>query len=214
MKKLIKISTIGVFVCAALSVQGQENDDDRREDLEFGVKAGVNMSNVWDSQGQEFTADSKFGLAGGLFLGIPLGELLGVQPEILFSQKGFKGSGSILTIPYTTKRTTSYVDIPLQVQLKPTKYLTFLAGPQFSYLLHQKDEYTFGSSSTNIEEELENDNVRKNILGAVAGADIIYKSLVISGRLGWDFQNNHGDGTSDTPRYKNRWIQLTLGFKI
>ncbi len=69
---------------------------DRRGSFEFGIKAGINVSNVWDSKGQEFTVDPKVGLAGGVFLGIPIGKFLGIQPEILISQKGFKGSGSLL----------------------------------------------------------------------------------------------------------------------
>jgi hypothetical protein len=48
---------------------------------------------VYDSQGEEFDADSKFGLAAGAFLQIPFGKYLGIQPEVLFSQKGFKRTG-------------------------------------------------------------------------------------------------------------------------
>lgn len=196
------------------NVQGQGLTDERRDKLEFGVKAGANISNVWDARNDEFTADSKAGLAAGVFLGIPIGQILGVQPEILFSQKGFQASGSILSMPYSFKRTTSFIDIPLQLQIKPTNFLTLLMGPQFSYLIKKTDEYTFNDNSTELEQEFENDNIRKNILGFVAGADAIYKNFVLSGRVGWDFQNNNGDGTSLTPRYKNQWLQFTVGFKI
>lgn len=199
------------FSIASLRAQ---NDEERRENLEFGVKAGFNISNVWDSRGQEFDADPKVGFAGGVFLGIPLGEILGIQPELLLSQKGFQGEGTLFGSSYSFSRTTTYLDVPLQVQLKPTNYLTFVAGPQFSYLLHQNDKYSFGSASTEQEEEFENDNIRKNILGFVGGFDIILQSIVLSGRVGWDFQNNHGDGSSSTPRYKNRWAQMTVGIKI
>lgn len=197
------------FAITTLSAQSEE--EDRREEVEFGIKAGFNVSNVWDSRDEEFDADAKAGFAGGVFLGIPLGEVLGIQPELLLSQKGFKGSGSLFGSSYTFSRTTTYLDIPLQVQLKPADYITFVAGPQFSYLLHQKDNYSFGSNSTDQEEEFDNDNIRKNILGFVGGVDLIYDSFIFSGRFGWDFQNNHGDGSSSTPRYKNRWGQVTVG---
>jgi hypothetical protein len=188
--------------------------DDRRDSIEMGVKAGVNVSNVWDSEGEEFTADSKAGYAVGVFVGIPIGHFLGFQPEVLISQKGFKGSGTLLGFPYATTRTTTYLDIPLQVQLKPIEILTIVAGPQFSYLLKQKDSYTFGGVTTDQEEEFNNENARDNILGFVVGADLFISHLVLSGRLGWDFQDNHGDGTSSTPRYKNRWMQFTVGYKF
>jgi hypothetical protein len=208
--KLIIISILSLFTI--LKIHGQT--EDTRASLDFGIKAGINISNVWDSEGEEFTADAKIGFAGGVFLGIPLGKMFGLQPEILVSQKGFKGSGSLLGLPYSFTRTTTYLDIPLQLQIKPANFITIVAGPQFSYLMNQKDVYTFADSSTNQEEEFNNDNVRKNILGFVAGADIYYEHFVFSGRLGWDFQTNNGDGTSDTPRYKNQWLQFTLGYKF
>lgn len=196
------------------SAQEEKEEDIRREDIEFGVKAGLNISNVWDAKGQEFEADRKAGFAGGVFIGIPIGKYLGIQPEVLISQKGFKGSGNLLGYPYTTTRTTTFLDVPLLVQLKPASFITVLSGPQFSYLLHQKDEYSLGTNSTLQEQEFDNDNIRKNILGFVVGIDLIYSHLVLSGRTGWDFQTNNGDGTSLTPSYKNQLLQFTIGLKI
>lgn len=187
---------------------------DHRESLMFGLKGGMNYSNVWDEQGQDFEADPATGFAGGAFLAIPVGKYLGVQPELLIVQKGFQGSGMLLGQRYTFSRTTTYLDIPLQVTFKPAEQLTIIAGPQYSYLLSQNDRYTYGSNSAEQQQEFENDNIRKNIMGFVIGADFNINHVVISGRSGWDFQTNHGDGTSSTPRYKNQWLQLTLGYRF
>lgn len=194
------------------TINGQSEDP--RNKLDFGIKAGINLSNVWDSKGEEFRADHKVGFVGGVFLGVPLGKIFGLQPEILISQKGFKATGTLLGQSYSFVRTTTYIDVPLQLQIKPAQFVTIVVGPQFSYLLNQKDEYTLGSNSTEQEQAFDNDNIRKNILGFVGGADFYYENFVISGRAGWDFQTNNGDGTSDTPRYKNQWLQLTLGYKF
>ena len=67
----------------------------------FGMKAGANYSNVYDSKGEDFNADPKFGLAAGAFLSIPFGQYIGIQPEILFSQKGFKAQALCLEAPMT-----------------------------------------------------------------------------------------------------------------
>jgi hypothetical protein len=176
--------------------EAQTSETDRRDKFTFGVKAGANYSNVWDEQGQDFNADARVGF------------------EMLVSQKGFQANGTLLGQPYSFTRTTTYLDIPLQLQIKPIEYLTIVAGPQYSYLFNQKDVYTFGSNSVAQEQEFNNDNIRKNILGFVAGGDINISHVVISGRIGWDFQTNNGDGTSTTPRYKNKWVQFTIGFKI
>ena len=196
---------------AAISAQNNASSNIK---ITAGLKAGVNYANIWDEQGQDFQADPKIGFAGGVFVGIPIGNLLGFQPELLISQKGFKGSGTLLGNGYSMTRTTTYFDIPLQLQIKPTPFLTFLIGPQYSYLLHQKDVYTLGANSYEQEQEFKRDNIRKNILGFIVGADVNINKLVISGRVSWDFQTNNGDGSSSTPRYKNQWIQFTLGYKI
>jgi hypothetical protein len=207
-----KIFIILFLMLGSKPVQAQM--DDNRELLSFGLKAGLNMSNVWDSKGQDFVADPKYGLAGGAFLSLPIGKYLGVQPEVMISQKGFKGSGSLLGFSYSNTRTTTFIDVPLLVQFKPIQYFTLLAGPQFSYLLKEKNVYTFGSNSVQQEQAFNNEDPRNNIMGFVIGADVNINMLVISARAAWDFQTNNKNSVSTTPRYKNQLLQLTVGFRI
>jgi len=215
--KIMKNFFIAISLFSLLSttaVEAQNATDDTRNVVTFGIKAGANYSNVWDAQGQSFVADSKIGFAAGAFLGIPIGTFLGFQPEALISQKGFQGSGILLGSPYSFTRTTTYLDIPLQLQIKPAECLTLVIGPQYSYLLNEKDVYTYGGNSTQQEQAFSNDNIRKNIFGFVIGADVIISHFIISGRAGWDLQTNNGNGSSSTPQYRNQWLQLTIGFKI
>lgn len=207
-----KISIILLLLIASKPVQAQIEDN--RELLSFGLKAGLNLSNVWDSKGEDFVADPKYGVAGGAFVSLPLGKYLGFQPELMISQKGFKGSGSLLGFTYSNTRTTTFLDVPLLVQFKPIQYLSILAGPQFSYLLKEKNVYTFGSNSTEQEQQFNNEDPRNNILGFVVGLDLNVDMLVISARAAWDFQTNNKNSVSTTPRYKNQLVQLTVGFRI
>lgn len=211
MKKIILIILSAAFVG---NIIAQENETDFRKKLTFGLKGGFNYSNVYDSEGEDFNADPKFGLATGAFLAIPIGRYLGIQPEVLFSQKGFRGTGRILGNTYSFTRTTNYIDVPLFLTLKPSEFISILAGPQYSYLTNQKDVFKNASTSIEQEQEFENDNIRKNTLCLVAGADINLKHIVLSARAGWDVQNNNGDGSSTTPRYKNVWYQATIGYRF
>jgi hypothetical protein len=187
---------------------------DYSERLTFGVKGGLNLSNVYDTKGEQFDADAKFGFVAGGFISIPLGKVIGVQPEFLISQKGFQATGVLLGAPYSFTRTTTYIDVPLLFAIKPFELLTLLAGPQYSYLQVQKD--VFGSATTSVDQETQfkNDNIRKNTLCFTGGADLNLDHVVLGARLGWDLFNNNGDGTSTTPRYKNVWYQATIGFRF
>lgn len=211
MKKIILIVLSASFVG---NIIAQENETDLRKNLTFGLKAGVNYSNVYDSEGEDFNTDPKLGLAAGAFLAIPIGRYLGVQPEFLFSQKGFRATGKILGSTYSLTRTTNYIDVPLFLTFKPSEFISLLAGPQYSYLTNQKDVFENASTSIEQEQEFENDNIRKNTLCFVGGADINLKHIVLSARAGWDVQNNNGDGSSTTPRYKNVWYQATIGYRF
>jgi hypothetical protein len=213
MKKLLLILASVTAISVTNSV-AQDNTTDFRDKLSFGLKAGINYSNVYDSQGEEFRASPKVGLAAGAFLAIPFGKYFGVQPEALISQKGFSGTGRILGGTYKFTRTTTYIDLPLFFSLKPSEFFTIMAGPQYSYLVHQTDVFANASTSIEQETEFENDNVRKNTLGVIGGFDLTMKHIVLGARAGWDFQNNNGDGTSTTPRYKNVWYQATIGYRF
>jgi hypothetical protein len=187
---------------------------DNRDVVSFGFKAGTNYSNVYDEQGNDFVADSKFGLAVGGFVSIPFGKLIGIQPEILFSQKGFKSTGTYLGSTYSMTRTTDFIDVPLLFAVKPISEVTLLFGPQFSYLLEQRDEFTGGTISTTQQQEFDNNDVTKNIMALTGGVDLNVESFVVGVRAGWDIKTNEGDGNSSTPRYKNMWYQATVGYRF
>ena len=210
MKKLIVM--IALVTVTGNTINAQETD--LREKLSFGLKLGANYSNVYDSQGEEFQADPKLGFVGGAFLAIPIGKYLGVQPEVLLSQKGFEATGRLLGTTYKFTRTTTYIDVPLLFAFKPSEFFTLLAGPQYSYLMNQKDVFSNTSTSYLQETEFKNENLRKNTLCFLGGADLTLKHLVIGGRVGWDLQKNNGDGTSAIPRYKNVWYQATVGYRF
>ena len=212
MKKVILLITAALFL--SLLAGAQDNQTDLRTKLQFGLKGGLNLSNVYDTKGEAFNADAKLGLAGGGFVAIPIGPLMGIQVEMLYSQKGFKATGIILGSTYDFTRTVSYIDIPIMFTLKPNEFLTIMAGPQYSYLVRQSDVFATASSSIAQELEFKNDNVRKNTLCFLGGAEITLKHLVIAARAGWDLQQNNGDGSSITPRYKNVWYQATIGYRF
>jgi Outer membrane protein beta-barrel domain len=195
-----------------LSIRSEAQES--RDRFVLGLKVGANYSNVYDAQGEAFNADPKYGFASGLFVSIPLGSFIGVQPEILFSQKGFTATGKILGSDYGFTRTTSYIDVPLLLAIKPIEFLTIVAGPQYSYLLQQKDVFTNGTTTVLQEQEFKNDDIRKNTLCLTGGIDINLSHFVIGARAGWDIQNNNGNGTSTTPRYKNAWLQATVGYRF
>ena len=208
MKRLLL--SVGIIGFALSDSLGQKT----RDEFSIGIKVGSNYSNVFDSKGEQFVADGKYGLAAGAFLSLPVGKLIGIQPEVIYSEKGFKATGAFLGSNYSATRTTTYIDVPILLAIKPISYLTILAGPQYSFLIKQNNNFTGTLAAIDQQKIFDNDNIRKNVLGLTGGVDINLSSFVVSARAGWDVQNNNGDGTSTTPRYKNAWYQATIGYRL
>lgn len=208
MKNTWQLSLLVILLSLSMSVLATDPG------ISIGIKAGANLSNIYDSQSSDFQADPKLGFAAGGFISIPIGNFLAVQPELLFSQRGLRGSGSVLLSKYSFTRTTNHIDVPILLAIKPILFITLLVGPQYSYLISQR--YVFNNEFLNLDqqEDFKNENIRKNTFCVTGGFDINLNHFVISARVGWDLMDNNGDGTSNTPRYKNTWTQATVGYRL
>ena len=86
MKKAITL--IALVTLSITNSIAQTSSTDNREKLFFGIKIGANYSNVYDSEGEDFVADGKFGLAGGAFVSIPVGKFIGISTRsIIFTKR-------------------------------------------------------------------------------------------------------------------------------
>jgi len=79
------------------------------------------------------------------------------------------------------------------------KIKSLRVGPLFSYLLKQTDTFSGNMITTQQIQEFKNDNVRKNMLGIVAGLDVNIGHAVLCIRAGKDYLNNNGDRSLTIP---------------
>jgi len=211
MKKILLLLLAVTFITYAGMAQDREFDP--RHNFSVGFKVGANLSTVYDSRGDQFNADPKLGFATGAFLSLPVWRALGVQPEILFSQRGFRATGVILGSPYRFRRTISYIDLPLLATFSLSNVVTVVAGPQLSFQVRQRDSYSDGTTVVQVQ-EFRNDNFRRATLCLTTGLDFNFGHIVLGTRVGIDVQDNVNSGSSSTPRYKNVWLQATLGYRF
>ncbi len=210
MKKLSLIIASTLLIATVANAQ-----DDSREKIHLGGKVGLNISNIYDTKGEDSSTDPKAGFVAGGFVAIPIGKYLGIQPEVMFAQKGYTANSFREGNSFSYTRKTGHLEIPLLLQIKPVSFLSLVVGPQYSFMTYREE--TFKSNTVTIiqQEEIKNDNIRKNTLGAVTGIDVyVFRRLLISGRVGWDLQDNNGDGTANFPRYRNVWVQTAIGLRF
>lgn len=215
MKTLNKLFIIPAFALLSATAVAQTTTSttnepynmDAREELKVGIKAGINYSNVYSESGDDYVADGKVGFAGGVFVSIPLNQLIGIQPELLYSQKGFKTEGTF----FDGKVTSNHLDLPVHLQIKPTENISLLVGPQLSYLLSTK--YEINGLSLVDEEDLEDENNRATF-GISAGVDFTVQNFLISARGSWDLSKFNKDNSTSDINYKNQLFQITLGYRF
>jgi hypothetical protein len=183
----------------------------------IGVKGGINIANV-DTNVPDISelADSKTGFVGGGFVTLGLGGLFALQPELLYSQKGFQAD----EFGETVKLNTNYVEIPVLLKaqfklamLRPAVY----AGPLVSF--ETSCDVSAADISVACDEDEDFIDRKKNEWGAVFGAnvDLILGSitLILDGRYQLGLTNLADVPDSDDSVKNNLWqIMAGVGFTL
>jgi hypothetical protein len=203
MKKAI-ILAIAVFIAGAANAQ------------QFGIKGGANFANIIKTGDENFNTELKTGFNAGIFVEIPIVSVLSIAPELMFSQKGYKTSGtSLLFGANEYSVTTNFIEVPILAKFNATNKFSIVVGPQVSFLTATTEKFTQGSDTYKNTIREENDNLKKSLFGGVGGINIgLSESLSLHGRYAIDFQKNNENGTSETPLYKNQVFQASLAIKL
>src|SRR5688572_8966331 len=103
MKKILLLFVLTFIISGYVIAQG----------LSYGVKGGLNFATV---NSGDFDAKSKTGIHAGVFVNLSV-VILQIQPEILFSQKGFTVDNYIMDGGSLDAR-LNYIDIPVMARIK------------------------------------------------------------------------------------------------
>jgi Outer membrane protein beta-barrel domain len=105
--------------------------------VQFGVKAGVNVANLNLSGGPSgFVFNTKTDFNGGIFVSVPLFSSCSLQPEVMYSGQGASFKDSLLTI----KDNYGYINVPVLFKYQHSSGLFAEAGPQIGFLLSANEK--------------------------------------------------------------------------
>jgi hypothetical protein len=207
MKNKLMASAVLCLITASLIAQPADQPPVR-----FGIMGGLNIATIVKTNDPNFQSDPLFGFNGGALLQIPFGRIIAIQPEVLYSQKGYKSTGNYLGQDYDYRRHTDFIDVPLLLKLNASEQFGFVIGPQFSFLTSTRTVVKSGANSMEQTVDNDNSNLRKNVLGGVIGFDInLDRHAFVYARYTLDLQIDNGNGSPSTPEYRNQVFQLGLG---
>lgn len=194
----------------------------------IGIRGGANFSNLSGDLRDEDRFENKLGFHAGLTFGIPVIEnFFYIQPELLYSQKGFKNNEDEfqsdalnIDIRREGKVNYNYLDLPVLAKIKAGP-IYFEAGPQASYLLSAnnttKTYYNDELQSSSVDEK-SLDGLRRFEIGYAAGVGFATNSGIslgvrYNGSL-TDFVNENPEDyfEGDLTNARHSTIMATVGF--
>ena len=175
MKKFI--STCLACTCLLIASFGQ---------VDIGVKFGLNFANVKNLNA--YSTSNRLGFNTGVTTHINISKQFKLQPELLYSAKGFKYP-SVNGYSAGSAR-LNYLSLPVLGCYSVGEGFSLLFGPEFDMLLHANSEY-----------DKTDHNVSKNFNHFGVGLDVGVSYRLIGG-LGVEARYNYGlSHITNTPIY-------------
>jgi outer membrane protein W len=191
----------------------------------FGIKAGISTTNAYNvAEGWDDAIDWKTGLTGGVLINYAFNECFSLQPELLYTQKGF--GRALLEDIIDLTVSLDYFELPVLA-----KY-TFSPGKKFRPALFAGPSFAYCSSSTlTVSALILSADIDFSSLthvtdfGLILGGGFDYSlengTIVFDARFEWgmtnvimsgDFEINGDTHTIDEDDFKNYGLSITLGY--
>ncbi len=183
MRKLI----LTALTCSAFFVSNAQTNDNATTGASFGIKGGVNFSNLYTEDVDDNNVLTSFNV--GVFVSMPLTSFLSIQPEFLYSRKGAELVYDNAFTSGTGKFKLNYIEAPILLKVNLTENLNIHAGPYFAYLIDADITNESDSGDFDFEENMDNDDFNKFDYGLSAGAGFDFDSI------GFGVRYNYGLST-------------------
>lgn len=128
MKKIIHVSILTIF-CFIVNAQEKPTD---KSDISFGLKGGLNFSLITGDDTDDF--DGKVSFHVGTVVEFPISEKFSIQPELLYSEQGDKGTFDGMEIKFKL----NYLNLPVMAKYYLSEGFSLEAGPQLGMMLSSK----------------------------------------------------------------------------
>jgi len=185
----------------------------------FGIKGGMNISRISGSDAVP-SSDSHLGMHVGMLMQYNLMEALVVQPELIYTQKGYnyKYTSDVIEYDYKIRNSFDYIELPLLIKLnvavEDIKFQPFV-GPAISYLVSAREKETVSIGSTSVTHDSDiADQLNKLAFGFTVGAEfVIQRRFIFGGRYNFGLSDIYKDNlTTQGPDVQNGVFMLNLGY--
>lgn len=172
MKSFLKFFTSAIVVIALVSsIPAQAQMDEAG----VGIKGGLNLTNLYidDIDDENIGVGFQVGVVGK----IPFTEVIALQPELLYTQKG--ATAVIEAIDQEIAFNLNYIQLPVLFNFNAGDVFNIHAGPYAAYLLNANVDY---DGTVDDVTDLDEDNFNRFDAGLSLGFEVGVKNLSIGAR--------------------------------
>jgi hypothetical protein len=192
--KKITLSIVCILLFAAQHGQAQG--------FSLGIKGGADILKV---SGKSFDQEFAYGYHLGGFVELKLNKTFSLQPELYYSSASMNKGNSLDTI-YTNvdlkKIKLDYINIPLILNIKPSKKISIQVGPRYGIL---------ANSNLSVKKNAEN-AFKSGDFSMLAGIQFNFSKIRVYGRYQIGLTDIN-DATSQE-KWKSQTIHVGVGLKI
>jgi hypothetical protein len=183
--------------------------------VEVGLKGGVTFADIpkfgEEINDDEGNAQMRVGMAAGGHLAITLGGIVGVQTDVLYTQKGIKAEAPS-DVDQTVALELDYIDVPVLLRLGPSggNGLQFLVGPSFNFNIGARTVLEgIIDEDADVKDEIEDFEMGLVLGGGYYGSVVIVEGRWQEGLTDISSFREFGDST-----YKNRTFLVLVGVRF
>jgi outer membrane protein OmpA-like peptidoglycan-associated protein len=182
-----------------------------------GLSLGANYSKLSagdNNSGGTYDWKWKWGPAGGLFLDFPIGNMLSINPSLLYSSMGTKYDFTDPISNTTMKWTQNlgYFSIPVLLKIKAGNSIGILLGPQVDFLVGARIKDENDNKTDNKSDFKSTDFALSGGLQIMPNSPVSFTLRYIHGLA--DIRDASSNTTTFSGAFHNRGIQGTLNFRL
>ncbi|MDP3682238.1 MAG: porin family protein [Flavobacterium sp.] len=159
-----------IFASLVITFMTLTNANAQDSASKFGVKGGVNFSNLYTEDVDDNNVLTGFNV--GFFAKLPISNNIALQPEISYTGKGAELVYNNSLVSGTAQFKLDYIEVPLLLVVNVTKNFNIHAGPYAAYMVSAKTTNKSDSGSYNFEDNIDTDDFNKFDAGLAGGVGI------------------------------------------
>jgi len=212
--KNLRTKVFGILFLTAMVLTNSVYGQTEKQDPRFGIKGGVNISNMYTEDVDD--KNTVIGFNTGFFLKLPLTSNFSFQPELLYTTKGAELNYSSTLITGAATFSLGYIEMPLLAVINLTENVNIHGGVYLASLTNANVKNVSNVGLFNFEDELDKSDFEMFDYGLVLGVGLEFDKVNLGIRYEYGMKPVGKDRAiiGRIPDAQNSTLQFYVGISI